>query len=85
VGLIGSATKRARFVGAMRRIGIAESSIARLNCPIGLADIHDKAPAIIAASAVARLLMAREAAGLKVRAADVITDDHGSSRGAGHA
>lgn len=85
VGLIGSATKRARFVGAISRIGVPQSAIARLNCPIGLADIHDKAPAVIAASVVARLLMVREAAPARMPAGASIADDHHSPRGAGHA
>lgn len=62
VGLIGSATKRARFASTMRKIGIAPADIDRLVCPIGLTDIHDKTPAAIAASIVAQLLIVREAA-----------------------
>ena len=84
VGLIGSATKRARFVAAMRTIGIPETAIDRLNCPIGLTAIRDKAPAIIAASVVARLLMVREAAGGSATVPGSIDDLH-AARGAGHA
>ena len=62
VGLIGSATKRARFTSAMRNIGLAADVIDRLVCPIGLTLIKDKAPAAIAASVVAQVLVAREAA-----------------------
>ena len=62
VGLIGSATNRARFVAAMRKMGIAEPAIDRLKCPIGLAGIRDKTPAVIAAATAAELLIAREAA-----------------------
>jgi xanthine dehydrogenase accessory factor len=62
VGLIGSGTKRARFVSAMRKIGIAQDAIDRLTCPIGLTEIQDKAPAAIAASIAAQLLIVREAA-----------------------
>ncbi len=62
VGLIGSATKRARFVSAMRKIGIAPDAIDRLVCPIGLTEIRDKTPAAIAASITAQLLIVREAA-----------------------
>jgi xanthine dehydrogenase accessory factor len=62
VGLIGSATKRARFVSTMRKIGITDEVIGRLTCPIGLTDIHDKAPAAIAASIAAQLLIVRETA-----------------------
>ncbi|MGD0185912.1 MAG: xanthine dehydrogenase accessory protein XdhC [Roseiarcus sp.] len=59
VGLIGSATKRARFVNQMRAAGLAEERIARLVCPIGLPGIEGKEPAVIAASVAAQLLMAR--------------------------
>jgi len=85
VGLIGSATKRARFVGAMRAIGIPESAILRLNCPIGLTAIRDKAPAVIAASVVARLLMVREAAEGRMPVPGSIADHLHAARGAGHA
>src|SRR5581483_6151482 len=61
VGLIGSDTKRARFTGAMRRMGMADAIVDRLICPIGLTGITDKAPAAIAASVVAQVLIAREA------------------------
>lgn len=61
VGLIGSATKRARFTSAMHKMGMAEDSIGKLVCPIGLTTIKDKGPAAIAASVVAQVLMAREA------------------------
>jgi len=60
VGLIGSATKRARFVSTMKKFAIAQTDIDRLICPIGLTDIRDKAPAAIAASIVAQLLIVRE-------------------------
>jgi xanthine dehydrogenase accessory factor len=84
VGLIGSATKRARFASAMGKIGMAASVIARLNCPIGLTDIRDKAPAVIAASVVARLLIAREAARAAVPVPGAIADGRDSPRGAGN-
>lgn len=61
VGLIGSATKRARFTAAMLKMGMAQNAVERLICPIGLTAIKDKAPAAIAASVVAQVLMAREA------------------------
>ena len=60
-GLIGSATKRARFTSAMLKMGMAAEMVSRLICPIGLTAIKDKAPAAIAASVVAQVLMAREA------------------------
>ena len=66
VGLIGSATKRARFVSAMSKLGLAKVDIDRLVCPIGLQEIEDKAPAAIAASTVAQLLIVRERGELAV-------------------
>jgi xanthine dehydrogenase accessory factor len=60
VGLIGSATKRARFAGQAEKLGISEQQIARLVCPIGLPDIRDKEPSIIAAGVAAQLLIERE-------------------------
>jgi xanthine dehydrogenase accessory factor len=53
VGLIGSATKRARFVGRLGRLGI---DAARLICPIGLPGIEGKEPAIVAVSVAAQIL-----------------------------
>lgn len=61
VGLIGSATKRARFAGSLRQIGLGDDDIAGLICPIGLTDIRDKAPAAIAAAIAAQLLIRRDA------------------------
>jgi xanthine dehydrogenase accessory factor len=62
VGLIGSATKRNRFVSQMRKLGVAEAAIGRLICPIGLTEIRDKAPAAIAAGIAVQLLIRREQA-----------------------
>jgi len=61
VGLIGSASKRARFEKRFREIGIPDDRIAGLVCPIGVAGVADKDPAIIAAATAAQLLQAREA------------------------
>ncbi|WP_349370636.1 xanthine dehydrogenase accessory protein XdhC [Salinarimonas sp.] len=62
VGLIGSATKRARFEKRFREVGLDEARINDLVCPIGLPGIGDKDPAIIAAATAAQLLQARERA-----------------------
>ena len=56
VGLIGSASKRARFARRLREAGIAEDRIAGLVCPIGMTSIRSKHPAAIAAGIVAQLL-----------------------------
>lgn len=56
VGLIGSATKRARFEKRLRELGLDAARIAGLVCPIGLPGITGKEPAVIAASVAAQLL-----------------------------
>ena len=56
VGLIGSASKRARFARRLREAGVAEAGIAALVCPIGMTTIRSKHPAAIAAGIVAQLL-----------------------------
>lgn len=56
-GLIGSATKRARFEKRLKDRGIAPEAIAALDCPIGLPGLTDKRPAAIAASVAADLLI----------------------------
>jgi len=55
-GLIGSDTKRARFLKRFREAGIGEAAIARLTCPIGLPGIDGKEPATIAVAVAAQLL-----------------------------
>jgi len=60
VGLIGSATKRARFEKRFRELGLPRERIASLVCPIGAPGIMDKDPAVIAASVAAQLLQVRE-------------------------
>ena len=57
VGLIGSETKRARFVSQLRAAGFSEARLAPLVCPIGIAGISGKAPAVIATSVAAQLLV----------------------------
>lgn len=73
VGLIGSATKRARFERRLRDLAIPAPRIAELVCPIGLPGIAGKEPAIIAASVAAQLCLGRErhagAAGTPLRRA----------------
>jgi xanthine dehydrogenase accessory factor len=61
-GLIGSATKRSQFEARLRERGIVDDRLATMVCPIGLAGIAGKAPAVIAASSVAQLLAVWEAA-----------------------
>jgi xanthine dehydrogenase accessory factor len=56
VGVIGSTTKRARFVSLLRDGHVQDSRIAELACPIGISSIKSKHPAAIAAAVVAQLI-----------------------------
>lgn len=56
LGLIGSATKKARFLGGLRALGHAPAALERLVCPIGLAQIPGKKPMEIAVAVAAQLL-----------------------------
>lgn len=62
LGLIGSDTKKARFLGRLRKDGFADGALARMTCPIGLPHLKNKAPEVIAVSVAADLLMRHEAA-----------------------
>jgi xanthine dehydrogenase accessory factor len=56
LGLIGSATKRRRFVHRLAARGVPGDALERLVCPIGLAGITGKRPATIAVAVAAQLL-----------------------------
>lgn len=56
VGLIGSATKRARFERRLLDRGVAPARVAALACPIGVPGIPGKQPAVVAVAVVAQLL-----------------------------
>lgn len=60
VGLIGSATKAARFRKRLLDQGISSEQVAKLVCPIGISGIRAKQPAAIAISIAAQLLQLRE-------------------------
>ena len=53
LGLIGSATKAARFRSRLGRAGIDEAALHRLVCPVGLPEITGKHPARVALSIAA--------------------------------
>ena len=59
VGLIGSRSKRARFLSRLAADGV---DAARLTCPIGLSGIRGKEPEVIAIATLAQLLMLRSPA-----------------------
>lgn len=56
IGLIGSATKWARFRSRLQARGFSPEECNHITCPIGLPGITGKQPAVIAASVVAQLL-----------------------------
>lgn len=62
LGLIGSKTKRQRFIHRLEERGIAAARSARITCPIGVAGIPGKEPEVIAAAVVAQLLGVAHAA-----------------------
>ena len=55
-GLIGSKTKKNRFIHRFEQRGIAAGAIARMTCPIGVGGIEGKEPEVIAVSVAAQLL-----------------------------
>jgi xanthine dehydrogenase accessory factor len=59
VGLIGSATKLARFRSRLSADGIAKAGLARLTAPIGVPGVHGKEPDVIAIAVLAQLLQLR--------------------------
>jgi xanthine dehydrogenase accessory protein XdhC len=56
LGLIGSATKRAKFERGLRELGFGPAAIGRLVCPIGSRGVRDKRPPVIAALVAAELI-----------------------------
>jgi xanthine dehydrogenase accessory factor len=79
LGLIGSETKRARFVSTLKGRGHSAGALERLVCPIGLAQIPGKQPMAIAVSTAAQLL-ALPAADAAISESGLSTSNH---RGAG--
>jgi xanthine dehydrogenase accessory factor len=65
-GLIGSATKRARFIHRLEARGIGFEAIERMTCPVGLPGIDGKEPEVIAIAVAAQLLKLRKVKGLRL-------------------
>jgi xanthine dehydrogenase accessory factor len=61
-GLIGSLSKRRSFEKRLLKLGVAQSRMDRLTCPIGIEGIDGKKPAEIAISVAAELLMINQSA-----------------------
>jgi xanthine dehydrogenase accessory factor len=55
-GLIGSLTKRRRFVRRLRGLGLGDDALGRLTCPIGVSAIRSKHPGAIAVAVAAEML-----------------------------
>ena len=62
IGLIGSASKWARFRAKLLDLGQSEEVLARVTTPIGIPEVGGKAPASIAVSVAARVLQLIETA-----------------------
>lgn len=56
LGLIGSASKSARFRSRLRRAGLDACAVARLVCPIGIEGVRGKWPAVIALAVAAQIM-----------------------------
>lgn len=56
-GLIGSTTKRTRFLHRFARRGLPAERLGALHCPVGLPGLRGKEPAVLALSVVADLLI----------------------------
>jgi len=75
LGLIGSRTKRARFLHRYEERGIPADVLGRMTCPIGVPGIEGKEPEVIAVAVVAQLL---QLPALAPAAAGVAQPSHGS-------
>lgn len=58
LGLIGSQTKRARFLHRFEARGIRAETLSRMTCPIGIPGIEGKEPEVLAISVAGQLLQA---------------------------
>ena len=59
-GLIGSKTKKQRFIHRFEQRGFEDSLIKRMTCPIGIDGIEGKEPEVIAIAVAAQLMRASE-------------------------
>jgi xanthine dehydrogenase accessory factor len=62
LGLIGSMTKRARFLKRLGDLGVSEAMLSRLTCPLGAGGPRSKEPGVIAISLAAEILQLSETA-----------------------
>lgn len=59
IGLIGSKTKRARFLSRLEDDGVSSEARSKLTCPIGIHGVTGKEPDVIAIATLAQLLQLR--------------------------
>lgn len=71
-GLIGSKTKRMQFAHRLQERGISAERLAAMVCPIGIAGITGKEPAVIAASVTAQLLQVWEHIAMQQKAVSTL-------------
>ena len=83
-GLIGSKTKRTRFLHRFEQRGIAPETLARLTCPIGVAGITGKEPEVIAVAVVAQLLQESERLAARPAMTHSAADGTDNERQRGH-
>jgi xanthine dehydrogenase accessory factor len=76
-GLIGSLSKRRQFEQRMARRGMPAERFAAMTCPIGVAGITGKAPAVIAVAVVAQLLQLRSTAAALTPALSRVAGEEG--------
>lgn len=60
LGVIGSMTKRARFLSQLDQLGLGDAARAHMHCPIGNDAIKGKQPKVIAISVLADLIARRQ-------------------------
>lgn len=60
VGMIGSKTKKARFISKFKKLGLSQTQIDKLHSPLGITAIKSKKPQAIAVSIVAETLTRTE-------------------------
>jgi xanthine/CO dehydrogenase XdhC/CoxF family maturation factor len=80
LGLIGSASKAARFRSRLRRAGLGADVIGKLVCPIGVDGIESKWPAAIAVAVAAQLMQQISAVGVGVGQPEVLVQRRESLR-----
>ncbi len=81
-GLIGSKTKRQRFIHRFEQRGVEAEAIERMTCPIGVPGIDGKEPEVIAAAVVAQLLQVPVVSFTPQRAAELLARGVASPKGA---